>query len=272
MGGMNMQNLMNNPEMMQQAMNNPMMQGLLNNPDLLREMMMANPTIRQIAENNPEVGQILSDPEMLRRSMELARNPNLMREMMRNSDRAMSDIENLPGGYDALRRLYNDVQQPLHEAAENMANQANPEPQSNPQNNANQSGPLPNPWDQSQSQQQQPQANAQANPFNMFGGMGANPFGGMDMGMGNQQNFQQMYFLPTLQKIFHYTTHHTCSLLSWLMKVCIATSLLQVLPNGVDREKKLNLGLLFLTRFPLNFGFLLSASEKSTNKYNRIQQ
>lgn len=35
---------------------------------------------------------------------------NLMREYMRNSDRAISNIEALPGGFNALRRLYENVQ------------------------------------------------------------------------------------------------------------------------------------------------------------------
>lgn len=33
-----------------------------------------------------------------------------MREYMRNSDRAISNIEALPGGFNALRRLYENVQ------------------------------------------------------------------------------------------------------------------------------------------------------------------
>jgi ubiquilin len=37
--------------------------------------------------------------------MQIARNPNLMQEMMRNNDRAMANIENVPGGFDALHRM-----------------------------------------------------------------------------------------------------------------------------------------------------------------------
>lgn len=33
-----------------------------------------------------------------------------MREYMRNNDRAMSNIEALPGGFNALRQLYENVQ------------------------------------------------------------------------------------------------------------------------------------------------------------------
>jgi hypothetical protein len=38
-----------------------------------------------------------------------ARNPELMREMMRGNDRALSNIEAMPGGFNALSRMYHQV-------------------------------------------------------------------------------------------------------------------------------------------------------------------
>ncbi len=89
--------------------------------------MQANPQMRAVMESNPEVAQMMRDPAMLRQvscgimarnsdvfkmrqvdvcqGMEMARNPNLMQEMMRNNDRAMANIENVPGGFDALRGM-----------------------------------------------------------------------------------------------------------------------------------------------------------------------
>lgn len=49
--------------------------------------------------------------------MELARNPAMMQEMMRNQDRALSNLESVPGGYNALRRMYTDIQEPMLTAA-----------------------------------------------------------------------------------------------------------------------------------------------------------
>jgi hypothetical protein len=40
-----------------------------------------------------------------------------MREMMRNTDRAMSNIEASPEGFNMLRRMYETVQEPLLNAA-----------------------------------------------------------------------------------------------------------------------------------------------------------
>lgn len=43
-----------------------------------------------------------------------------MREYMRNNDRAMSNLEALPGGFNALRQLYENVQEPLMNATQGM--------------------------------------------------------------------------------------------------------------------------------------------------------
>lgn len=37
---------------------------------------------------------------------------------MRNQDRALSNLESIPGGYNALRRMYTDIQEPMLNAAQ----------------------------------------------------------------------------------------------------------------------------------------------------------
>ncbi|KAK9109420.1 hypothetical protein Sjap_017480 [Stephania japonica] len=72
-----------------------------------------NPQMREIIDRNPELAHILNDPSTLRQTLEAARNPELMREMMRNTDRAMSNIESSPEGFNMLRRMYETVQEPF---------------------------------------------------------------------------------------------------------------------------------------------------------------
>ena len=55
---------------------------------------------------NPQVRHALSDPAVLRQSLEMMRNPNAMREAMRHQDIALSQLENHPEGFNAMRRLY----------------------------------------------------------------------------------------------------------------------------------------------------------------------
>eukprot|EP00197_Chlamydomonas_leiostraca_P015521 CAMPEP_0202867466 /NCGR_PEP_ID=MMETSP1391-20130828/9451_1 /ASSEMBLY_ACC=CAM_ASM_000867 /TAXON_ID=1034604 /ORGANISM="Chlamydomonas leiostraca, Strain SAG 11-49" /LENGTH=315 /DNA_ID=CAMNT_0049547513 /DNA_START=22 /DNA_END=966 /DNA_ORIENTATION=+ len=104
---------MMNPEAMQAMMSSPMMQSMLNNPELLRSMMQSNPMVQQLMERHPELAGVLNDPATLRQSLQIASNPALMREHMRHADRALSNIEAMPEGFNALRRMFENVQEPL---------------------------------------------------------------------------------------------------------------------------------------------------------------
>merc|ERR1712057_160578 len=59
---------------------------------------------------------ILEDPEVLQQSMQMMRNPSLMREMQRNQDRAIGQLDVMPGGHNALVRAHEDVVDPLMSA------------------------------------------------------------------------------------------------------------------------------------------------------------
>lgn len=107
------QQLTQNPNMMRDIMNMPAIQNLMNNPDLMRNLIMSNPQMREILDRNPDLAHVLNDPSTLRQTLEAARNPELMREMMRNTDRAMSNIESSPEGFNMLRRMYETVQEPF---------------------------------------------------------------------------------------------------------------------------------------------------------------
>lgn len=91
---------------------------------------------------------MLNNPELLRQTMELARNPSMLQELMRSHDRAMSNLESVPGGYSALQRIYRDIQEPmLNATARNpfsgTSDSGNAE---NPQQGSENRSPLPNPW------------------------------------------------------------------------------------------------------------------------------
>ncbi|KAB2036045.1 hypothetical protein ES319_D04G196100v1 [Gossypium barbadense] len=125
------QQLTQNPNMMREIMNTPAIQSLMNNPELMRSLIMSNPQMREIIDRNPELGHILNDPSILRQTLEAARNPELMREMMRNTDRAMSNIEASPEGFNMLRRMYENVQEPFLNATTMGGNNGN-SPATNP--------------------------------------------------------------------------------------------------------------------------------------------
>lgn len=144
--------LMSNPEMLSQIMENPLVQSMMSNPDLMRQMIVANPQMQQLMERNPEISHMLNNPELMRQTMELARNPAMMQEMMRNQDRALSNLESIPGGYNALRRMYTDIQEPMFSAAREQfgnnpfsALSGNDGSGTQPSRTENRE-PLPNPW------------------------------------------------------------------------------------------------------------------------------
>lgn len=58
--------LMSNPEMLSQIMENPLVQDMMSNPDLMRHMIMANPQMQQLMERNPEISHMLNNPELMR--------------------------------------------------------------------------------------------------------------------------------------------------------------------------------------------------------------
>merc|ERR1712213_258040 len=124
-----------------------MQEGIMNNPDFMRQVM-----------DSPLTQSLMSNPEIVRQTMEIARNPAMLQELMRNQDRAMSNLESLPGGQSALQRMYRDIQEPMLNAAQEQFS-SNPfqalggqnsgagggENASQPSTGEN-SAPLPNPW------------------------------------------------------------------------------------------------------------------------------
>merc|ERR1719454_2795060 len=86
---------------------------MMENPEIMRSLMSMNPQMQQLMEQRPEIARMFEDPEVLQQSMQMMRNPSLMREMQRNADRAMGQLDVLPGGHNALVRAHEDMVDPL---------------------------------------------------------------------------------------------------------------------------------------------------------------
>lgn len=50
-----------------------------------------------VFQRNPEINHLLNNPDLLRQTMDMARNPAMLQELMRSQDRAMSNLESIPG-------------------------------------------------------------------------------------------------------------------------------------------------------------------------------
>lgn len=146
--------LTSNPEMLRQMFDNPLVQSLMSNTDYFRSILTSSPQMQQLMERNPEISHLLNNPELLRQTMDMVRNPSTLQELMRTQDRALSNLESVPGGYNALRRMYTELQEPMMNAAQEQFG-SNPFAElARNNNNSNSEGsrgtevrdPLPNPW------------------------------------------------------------------------------------------------------------------------------
>ncbi|KAH6760009.1 ubiquitin family protein [Perilla frutescens var. frutescens] len=215
------------PDMIRDILNMPGVQNLMNNPETIRNLIMNNPQMREIMDRNPDLGHILNDPATLRQTMDAAQNPEIMREMMRNTDRAMSNIESSPEGFNMLRRLYENVQEPLLNATtltednrsdlgsnplaarlraqagrtgtENMAN--SPAPNTNP---------LPNPWASAGTGGSQTNSGAWVNPTDndMADSPGGLGFPDLDPMLGSMPDptaFNQLMQNPVISQMMRNT-------------------------------------------------------------------
>ena len=133
------------------------MRQLMNNSPTMRSLLGSMQRMQGLMERNPEVNHLLSNPDVLRESLEMVRNPAALQEVMRNYDRALNNMESMPGGHNVLRRMYTEFQEPLLNAFTEQFNTNQPSPQStttgntDATNESDQQGtenrdPLPNPW------------------------------------------------------------------------------------------------------------------------------
>ncbi|XP_054436633.1 ubiquilin-3-like [Pteronotus mesoamericanus] len=142
------------PEFVAQIIDEPFVQGLLSNTSLVHQLVIDNPHMQQLIQHNPEIGHILNNPEIMRQTLEFLRNPAMMQEMMRSQDRALSNLESIPGGYNVLRAMYTDIMDPMLNAVQEQfggnpfaaTTTANATTNSTQPSRMENCDPLPNPW------------------------------------------------------------------------------------------------------------------------------
>lgn len=215
------QEMLRNPDMLRTVIENPLVQNMMSDPNSMRSLIMSNPQMQDLIERNPEINHMLNNPELLRQTMEVARNPSMLQELMRTQDRALSNLESIPGGYNALQRMYRDIQEPMLNAATQPFSR-NPYESSgdsntdgtNPQQGQENREPLPNPWSTTNggSNPTSPRPATQTgtlppNTPTMTGGQGGSLFGNagmqsmMQQMMANPQLMQNMLNAPYMQSM-----------------------------------------------------------------------
>ncbi|XP_065301135.1 ubiquilin-1 isoform X1 [Dermacentor albipictus] len=232
--------LMSNPDLLRQLMENPFVQSLMSNPDYMRQLIVGNPQMQQLMERNPEINHLLNNPEMLRQTMEMVRNPSMLQELMRTQDRAMSNIESAPGGYNALRRMYTELQEPIMNAAQE---QFGGNPFASLLENSTQAGNN-TVQGQSQSSQGTENRNPLPNPWAPGGGStgsggstGANDRGSMGS-TGGTGGLGGMFGTPGMQSVMRQLAEDP-SLMSNMMNAPYMQNMLQTLASNPDMASQM---------------------------------
>eukprot|EP00204_Picochlorum_oklahomense_P001971 CAMPEP_0118801106 /NCGR_PEP_ID=MMETSP1161-20130426/2771_1 /TAXON_ID=249345 /ORGANISM="Picochlorum oklahomensis, Strain CCMP2329" /LENGTH=355 /DNA_ID=CAMNT_0006729005 /DNA_START=321 /DNA_END=1388 /DNA_ORIENTATION=+ len=117
--------------------------------DNLMERLGPGNRLERVMDANPEIMALLKNPEQMQEMMNIAINPELRLEYMRNMDRALSNIEAIPGGYNALASMMSDVSE-APESSEGISNERqnskNPFLRLFKQTGSVNENPIPNPW------------------------------------------------------------------------------------------------------------------------------
>jgi ubiquilin len=102
-----------NPDILQQMLESPAMQSLLNDHDFLRSLLKMDPRHTKLLESCPELQEMLQDQEFMSQATEALRNPVHVRDVLRSTDRSMAQLECLGGGaFDVVRQMCEDIERP----------------------------------------------------------------------------------------------------------------------------------------------------------------
>eukprot|EP00929_Paragymnodinium_shiwhaense_P013133 TRINITY_DN120999_c0_g1_i1.p1 TRINITY_DN120999_c0_g1~~TRINITY_DN120999_c0_g1_i1.p1 ORF type:complete len:440 (-),score=152.70 TRINITY_DN120999_c0_g1_i1:216-1535(-) len=105
-----------NPDILQQMLESPAMQSLLNDHDFLRSLIKMDPKLGKVFEHK-ELKDMLQDNDFMKQASESLRNPVHVRDVLRSTDRSMSQLEGLGGGaFDVLRQMCEDIRRPQEDS------------------------------------------------------------------------------------------------------------------------------------------------------------
>lgn len=112
LGGLQ-RHVLQNPDILQQMLESPAMQSLLNDHDFLRSLLKMDPRLSKLIEGCPDLGDMMQDQEFMKQATEALRNPVHVRDVLRSTDRSMTQLEALGGGsFDVLRQMCDDIRRP----------------------------------------------------------------------------------------------------------------------------------------------------------------
>lgn len=119
------------------------------NPELLQSLMLSNPRMQAAMRRNPQLRHTLSDPSTMQDLLAASTNPKAYQEMMRGHDLALSNLENIPEGFQYLRSVYSELERDDLDEEDGIVIGRKKKPTSPTNQNHLNVNPMPNPWSSS---------------------------------------------------------------------------------------------------------------------------
>jgi len=111
--------VLDNPDIMQQMLEAPAMQSLLNDHEFLRSLLRLDPRLQQLLEGCPELQQMLHEEKFMQDATNALRNPVHVRDVLRSTKNAVAQLEHLgSGSFDVLRQMAEDVRRPMEDGGD----------------------------------------------------------------------------------------------------------------------------------------------------------
>jgi ubiquilin len=170
----------------------PWMQRLMRDMDpnvlanVLHSQLESNPALQRLMDQNPQLRHMMTDPAALQQAANMLRNPEAMQQAMRQQDLALSQLENMPGGFAALSSMYSSMQAPLEESlmssrADSSSTATGPSSSSSSSQIADEGAAgtaMPNPWGSppSSASARSTPRNSMSNPSRDLSMAARNPF------------------------------------------------------------------------------------------------
>nr|XP_025885539.1 ubiquitin domain-containing protein DSK2b-like [Solanum lycopersicum] len=98
--------------MMREILNMPLVQDLVNDPEIICNFVVNSLQMQKYVNLNPELPHIFNDPAIFLQTWEAARN-ELMHETIRTIQWSLSHTESSPEEFNMLRHMYENVQEPF---------------------------------------------------------------------------------------------------------------------------------------------------------------
>ena len=74
--------MMKDPSKMRELIESPLTRNLMQNPEIMKSLILSNPQLTKLIDRNPEMYDLMGNQEVLQQTMEIARNPELLNELM----------------------------------------------------------------------------------------------------------------------------------------------------------------------------------------------